>query len=264
MSSRRSAWEKRVLSGKREEIPWFRFLDYRPPKPRLSRAERQSKRERQHRRNRILTLVGSAVAVVLVAALTVRIVLLMSGHVSAKPGSVGELTTANAQGTGITLAQGNLPAHGQTVNGMDCYSDEVTLFHIHTSLIIYAHGKQMTLPAGIGFVEPKSSGMPALAYDGSSVCIYQVHTHYTDNQIHVEAPFKVKYTLGDFFALWGEPLSATQVAGYQKDATHPLAFQVSDPTTQALHFYTGDPNAIPLVDGETIVVLYDSIAVAPR
>ena len=261
MSARRSAWEKRVLSGKGSETRSFRFLDARRPKPALSRQARERRRQQRQRRLWTLKIIGSLAVLGLVATLGVRLVLLARGQATASPGSVGGLTSANAQGTNITLANGNEPAHGQTINGMQCYPDEVTLFHIHTTLLIYAAGQEKTLPVGVGFVEPKSSGTPGLGYAGSTQCIYQLHTHYSDNQIHVEAPFRVKYTLGDFFALWGEPLSRTQVAGYQKDATHPLAFQVSDPQTNTARLYTGEPQAIPLVDGETVVVLYDSVAV---
>lgn len=261
MGARRSEWEKRVLGSKRPASTAFRFLDSHKPKMATSRRRRDMERERRHRRLMVFKLAGTVAVMALLVALGIRLVMFITGQATTESGPVGGLTTSSAQGTDIALAKGNQPAHGQTINGMQCYPDEVTLFHIHAILLIYAAGREKTLPVGIGFVEPKSSATPGLGYDGSTQCIYQIHTHYADNQIHVEAPFRVKYTLGDVFALWGEPLSRTQVAGYQKGSTHPLAFQVSDPQTNTLRLYTGDPQAIPLADGETIVVLYDSIAV---
>ncbi len=261
MTAGRSEWGKRVLGRKRPDTESFRFLAAHKSKAAVPRRLRELRRRQRQRRLWALKLAGTVAVIGLLVALGFRLVLLVRGQATASPGSVGGLITSSAQGTNIALAKGNQPAHGQTINGMPCYPDEVTLFHIHTTLHIYAAGQEKTLPVGLGFVEPKSSGTPGLGYAGSTQCIYQIHTHYADNQIHVEAPFRVKYTLGDVFALWGEPLSRTQVAGYQKDAIHPLAFQVSDSQTNAVRLYTGDPQAIPLVDGETIVILYDSVAV---
>ena len=44
-------------------------------------------------------------------------------------------------------------------------------------------------------------------------CFYWLHTHTPDGIIHVESPTFRTYTLGQFFAIWGQPLSRTNVAG---------------------------------------------------
>ena len=42
-------------------------------------------------------------------------------------------------------------------------------------------------------------------------CLYWLHTHDATGVIHVESPVRRVYTLGQFFDIWGQPLSTTQV-----------------------------------------------------
>ncbi|HVA52669.1 MAG TPA: hypothetical protein VNF05_04060, partial [Acidimicrobiales bacterium] len=42
-------------------------------------------------------------------------------------------------------------------------------------------------------------------------CLYWLHTHVADGIIHVEAPKKQSFTLGQFFDVWGQPLGPNQV-----------------------------------------------------
>ena len=42
-------------------------------------------------------------------------------------------------------------------------------------------------------------------------CYYWLHTHTNDGVIHVESPTQRLYTLGDFFDIWRQPLSARRV-----------------------------------------------------
>jgi hypothetical protein len=42
-------------------------------------------------------------------------------------------------------------------------------------------------------------------------CLYWLHTHDTTGVIHIESPAQRVYTLGEFFDVWGQPLSSTQV-----------------------------------------------------
>ena len=42
-------------------------------------------------------------------------------------------------------------------------------------------------------------------------CLYWLHTHNATGVIHVESPVQRVYTLGQFFDIWGQPLSTTQV-----------------------------------------------------
>jgi hypothetical protein len=105
---------------------------------------------------------------------------------------------------GIALLNFSAPAAavmpaGQPVHGIRCDPAEGTAFHIHQHLAIYDRGK----PVGI----PSDVGRPLL-----TPCFYWLHTHTPDGIIHVESPTFRSFTLGDFFDVWGEPLSKTRVS----------------------------------------------------
>lgn len=46
---------------------------------------------------------------------------------------------------------------------------------------------------------------------GATRCYYWLHVHAQDGVIHIESPSKRRYTLGDFFAIWRQPLTFTRV-----------------------------------------------------
>src|SRR6202035_955041 len=71
-------------------------------------------------------------------------------------------------------------------------------FHIHALLHIYVNGLLSPLPANIGLD-------PAKGIESS------LHTHDSTGIIHMEAPHPFKYTLGDFFSVWGVKLGPAQV-----------------------------------------------------
>jgi hypothetical protein len=48
---------------------------------------------------------------------------------------------------------------------------------------------------------------------GRNACDYEMHTHDGSGVVHVEGPVPKTFTLGQFFSLWGQTLSATEVAG---------------------------------------------------
>lgn len=173
--------------------------------------------------------------------------------------ATGGLTSPADQATNLLLS-GGTPANGQTVDGMECYPQEATQVHIHVTLDIVVDGKQGQVPPGLGFVAPRSTGIPALGFSGSTRCIYPLHVHYPDNQVHVESPFSRRYTLGEVFDLWGEPLSKTQFLGYHSDATHAIAFGFSfTSSTGPFNPYLDDPRNLPLLDNETIKIVYQTI-----
>jgi hypothetical protein len=87
---------------------------------------------------------------------------------------------------------------GETIDGIRCDSAEGAVFHIHQHLTILDHGRQIDVPGDIG--------RPVLGQ-----CFYWLHTHDTDGIIHVESPIYRSFTLGNFFDIWGQPLSTTAV-----------------------------------------------------
>lgn len=123
------------------------------------------------------------------------------------------------------------------VNGISCDALESTLFHIHIHLAIYLDGQEQQVPFGIGIAEPwqvADTRQGQFVEDGS--CFYWLHTHTADGVVHIESPVRRTFTLGDFFAVWQQPLSTTQVG----PAQGPVIVYVNGTRT------TIDPSQIPL------------------
>jgi hypothetical protein len=98
------------------------------------------------------------------------------------------------------------------INDISCDALESTVVHIHVHLAIFIDGEEQLVPFGIGIGQPWSitdSDQGPFVDDGS--CFYWVHTHSANGVVHIESPVRRVFTLGDFFAIWQQPLSATQV-----------------------------------------------------
>jgi hypothetical protein len=124
---------------------------------------------------------------------------------------------------------------GAPIDGISCDSMEGAVEHIHSHIALVDRGRTVDVPAGIGI--PNSYG-----------CLYWVHTHTPDGFIHIEAPVKRAFTLGQFFDIWGMNLSTTQAAGVRASRGHRLAIWVNGTR------YAGDPNKIGLKNHETSVI----------
>lgn len=107
---------------------------------------------------------------------------------------------------GDTAKGGN----GQAVDGIEGSSQEMLKVHIHAHLALFYQGEQIAIPQGIGIVKPlrEQSG-----FVGGGNGFYWLHTHDATGIIHVESPDERKYTLGNFFNVWGRPLADDDVAG---------------------------------------------------
>jgi hypothetical protein len=93
------------------------------------------------------------------------------------------------------------PSGPQKVANINCDATEQVANHYHAHLSILYNGNEVNVPANTGIV--------------GTTCLYWMHTHDTTGVIHIEAPKSQAnraFTLGDFFAIWGQPLSKTQVA----------------------------------------------------
>ena len=122
---------------------------------------------------------------------------------------------------------------GLPIDAIRCDTMEGAVVHIHTHLQIFNRGKAVAIPAGVGIPQGAS-------------CLYWVHTHTDDGIIHIESPNTKKYTLGEFFDIWQQPLDTHHVAGVT--ARHALKVWVNG------RVYTGDPRKIVLRDQEEIVI----------
>lgn len=147
---------------------------------------------------------------------------------------------------GTTLGRVYFPAgstaqggHGQTVAGVQADAGMVVKYHIHVHLSLYVNGAQIAIPPGIGIVKPWQV-IGQYVQDGRLV--YWLHTHDATGIIHVESPSQQEFTLGQFFQVWGQPLSTMEVAGFKG----PVQVFVDGKR------FTGDPNAIPLTGHKQI------------
>jgi hypothetical protein len=147
------------------------------------------------------------------------------------------VTTAagRIEATGVPQQQTQAAANGQTIGGMSCDAQEGQRIHIHQHLVLLDHGKPVAIPASIGIPAGKR-------------CIYWVHTHTPDGIIHIEAPLDRSFTLGDFFMIWGQPLTRSQASGARATKGESLKVWVNGKP------YKGDPAKIPLVAHADIVI----------
>lgn|ERR1017187_90154 len=114
------------------------------------------------------------------------------------------------------LASSSSTLHGSSVDGITCrtVTKESVKYHVHVHVAIYVKGQMRRLPAGIGITQPQLE-----VHDSAGVfkdvglydCLYWLHTHVADGIIHVEAPAKQSFTLGQFFDIWNQPLGPNQV-----------------------------------------------------
>jgi hypothetical protein len=92
---------------------------------------------------------------------------------------------------------------GQAVGGLNCAVASNAYTYSHLS--IYQNGQLLALPANIGTVAPTMTAQTG--------CVYPVHTVDSSGKIRMDASTNASYTLGQFFAIWGEPLSSANIAG---------------------------------------------------
>lgn len=128
-----------------------------------------------------------------------------------------------------------------TVAGIKCGSTEQLAYHIHAHLAVFVNGQQRAVPGGIGIpgsqIVESSEGPVA----NGGQCIYWLHTHAPDGVIHIESPTQRIYTLGNFFDVWHQPLTAGNVAGA---AGHITAFVNGKSWTKNLRDIPLDPHTV--------------------
>jgi hypothetical protein len=134
---------------------------------------------------------------------------------------------------------------GQPADGVQCQVTEQLAYHIHAHLDLIVDGAQVRIPEGIGIVPPREIEQGFVV---GGKCFYWLHTHDVSGIIHIESPTAQLYTLGQFFAVWGQPLSATQIATFPVSDAEPLhAFVNGKP-------FAGSPDQIQL-DAHELITL---------
>ncbi len=118
-------------------------------------------------------------------------------------------------------------------SNVPCGPGEVFTRHDHAHLTILIRGQIKTVPAFVGIT-------------ATSIC--WLHTHDTSGIIHIEAGDNRTLTLGDFFAVWRQPLSQTVVDGERAGSGESVQ------TTVDQQPYAGAPETIVLKNHEDIVL----------
>jgi hypothetical protein len=136
----------------------------------------------------------------------------------------------------VTFSQPNWPewgyVGGAAVDGVSCAKNEN--YHIHAMVSIYRDGVRLALPNSIG---------------RNNSCNFEMHTHDGSGVVHIETDVPKTFTLGQWFALWGQPLSASAVAGL---AGTPTYYVIENEKVTRV---TTDPAAIVLTAHKEIVVV---------
>jgi hypothetical protein len=130
--------------------------------------------------------------------------------------------------------------------GLDPLTQEGQVVHIHQHLDLFVDGKSVEVPGDVG-IGPQSA------------FISDLHTHaaYPPGIIHVESPTQAQFTLGQFFAVWGVPLSASCIGSLCEKGAKQLSVFVDGKPLK------GDPTRIILAERQEIVIAYGTKAQVP-
>lgn len=123
---------------------------------------------------------------------------------------------------------------GSPIDGITCRINET--YHVHAVVSIYWNGTRQALPALIGLVG----------------CTYEIHTHDLSGVVHLEADSQRSVTLGQFFSVWGQPLSNSNVAGITGQAW----FYTIDMDNATVTPFTGsDPRTVAITPHAEIAIV---------
>ena len=212
------------------------------------------------RRSLLALMAGPAAAVLLAAAAsaaspTSPLSSLGQLRPAPDPGKVGPelvpIPAAPALGLPASSAQ---VAKG--IDGIKCQRNEKVVFHIHVHLTLFVNGKPRLVPAGIGIWPPleQQSSKYGQFVISQNECLAWLVTRFPDGILHVEAPLKRVFTLGEFFDMWGQPLGPGVLGPNKGKVTAIVDGRV----------WTGDPRAIPLTERRQIQLELGTPLVAPQ
>lgn len=123
--------------------------------------------------------------------------------------------------------------------------------HIHPHLAILRGQQEANLPPDIGS-NPNHWNFHDLDTYSQAPGFAPIHTHDSTGDIHVESTVTRAYTLGEFFAIWGQPFGPDQVVDLVPDANHTLTMKVDGVESTAW-------GSLVLEDQQQIEVHYDTV-----
>ena len=215
---------------------------------RIAQAKIAEQRRIEARRQRKITIAWVVAGVVVLGGAGTAAAMAISSNTkaNAKAAVSKQASDPSIDKSTSLLASTADQSTGDTVDGVvKSNSMETTVYHIHAHLQIYVNGTQKLIPYGVGIMPPYSlSGSGSSAFVSGGSKFYFLHTHDETGVIHVESPSKQQYTLGNFFDLWKQPLSTTQVGPNKGTVTVFVDGKK----------YTGDPTKIELTSYEKIQI----------
>lgn len=181
-----------------------------PNRPKGGGAKGGNWRKMSSRRQRSATWPW-ALALAIVIAGGVALIALGGGSNSSSSGGSGSGSNGPLLAT-VTSFDNASPGPNTTIDGIKCETSEQLLFHVHSHLAIFVNGQQRSIPMGIGIAPPRQTEAGATgSFVVAGTCFYWLHAHTSDGIIHIESPIQRTYTLGNYFDIWHQPLSPTQV-----------------------------------------------------
>lgn len=162
--------------------------------------------------------------------------------------------SGTADQVGMTFWGDNSTANGgkgDAVDGLGCFNPVPQAIHIHSHLAIVLNGQLLAVPNNIGRVLPTST---------TTGCLYQLHNHDAGGRMHIEGATPFTATLGNWFRIWGQPLSRDNVGGI---TGRPIVFYVTD--NDVVTRWDDDPGLIELKSRRLITIqIGDQLTVLPN
>jgi hypothetical protein len=118
------------------------------------------------------------------------------------------------------------------IQGVACKSG--TQYHAHALISIYKDGQRLAVPANIG---------------RNANCNYELQTADKSGVVHIQSSAAKTFTLGQFFAVWGQSLSADTVAGLVGKPSYYII------DNQTITQYTDDPQNIELKPHREVLIV---------
>ena len=130
----------------------------------------------------------------------------------------------------VLLAGCSAPA-SNTIDGIQCQSMEGAAMHIHAHLDLFVNNRSIPVPSNVGILKS---------------CLFWLHTHDGSGIIHIEAPTKREFTLGNFFSVWDRTFGSNTIGNQT-----PIVYVNGQ-------LYEGDYRSVKLNKHDSIVLEIDS------
>jgi hypothetical protein len=112
---------------------------------------------------------------------------------------------------------GNPQTDGSAIGSFNCVVNPPDTYSVRAHLSILVNNELQSVPRYVG-----------AAPSGLTHCFYPIHTDDASGRIHVVSAAAGTFTLGQFFQIWGQPLTNSNIAGV---SGLPIEVYITDGTT---------------------------------